>query len=130
MTSFSKMKPAEKFATKWAEVADGGELTGAQPTLEHQFDDQRGWRFDFAWPSLRIAVEIDGFGYGHQAQQHMAADNEKANAAVAKGWRVLRYNSRQLGSHGATEEAVREVCRLILAVSESRGATNLACGLR
>lgn len=117
--AFSKLKPAEKFARKWQEVAeDGGEMSGGEPVLEFAFSDSRKWRFDFAWPTLRVGVEIDGFGYGHQAQQAMAADNEKQNAAVELGWTVLRYNSRQLGSHGSTEEAVRQTCRVLLNAAE------------
>ncbi len=76
---------------------------------------------DFAWPELRVGVEIDGFGYGHQAQQHMATVNEKQNEAVELGWTILRFNSRQLGSHGATEEAVRQVCRVLMSRHEVTG---------
>ena len=118
---FSKLPPADKFKVKWQAVAEeGGELKGALPVPEHQFGDDRKWRLDFAWPSLKVGVEIDGFGYGHQAQQCMAEDNEKANAAVELGWYVLRFNSRQLGSHGATEEAVRQVCRVLISRGEER----------
>lgn len=122
---FSKMKPADKFLYKWMEVAeDGRELRHGRPVCqrllghEYVFHPGRKWAFDFTWPELKVAVEIDGFGYGHQAQQCLAQDNEKQNAAIELGWTVLRYNSRQLGSHGSTEEAVRQVCRVLISAGE------------
>lgn len=36
-----------------------------------------------------------------------------ASAAVKLGWRVLRYNSRQLGSRQGVYDAVEEVCEII-----------------
>jgi hypothetical protein len=116
---FSKLKPADKFAAKWAEHG----LAGGEPETEYLFDPERKWRFDFAWPTLHVAVEIDGFGYGHQAQQCLAKSNEKQNAAVESGWIVLRYNSRQLGSHGATEDAVRQVCRVLMDAGRTGGTS-------
>ena len=107
---FSKIKPAEKFLLKW--ISHG--LSGGHPQLEYEFDEGgRKWRFDFCWPTERVAVEIDGLGYGHQAVVGMALDNEKANAAVRQGWRVFRYNSKQLGSHAAVEGAGEEVCAFL-----------------
>lgn len=108
---FSKWKPAEKFdymlGKHWPTIRTAG-------APEHVFDSAgRRWRFDFAWPEQRVAVEIDGFGYGHQAQKGMAEDNEKANAAVEQGWRVLRFNSRQLGSKQGVVDAVDMVARLV-----------------
>ncbi len=103
-TPFSKWAPAEKFE----HILRG---TGVYEYVEKEveFDAKRKWRFDFAWPSKRVAVEIDGFGYGHQAQQQMAADNEKANRAAELGWVIFRYNSRQLGSKAGVEAAVEQV---------------------
>ena len=104
--TFSNWAPAEKFQFI---------LAKDQPTLamfvsqELSFDEDRRYRFDFCWPSISLAVEIDGFGYGHQAQQCMAEDNEKSNRAVELGWRVLRYNSRQLGSVQGVRDAVEQV---------------------
>ena len=112
---FSKWKPADKFAYVFG---------GVYPTLwrwvdeEHRFDAVRRWRFDFAWPDLAVAVEIDGFGFGHQAQQGMAADNDKQNAAVVSGWRVFRFNSRQLGSQAGVRDAVDLVAGVLCDAQE------------
>jgi len=112
---FSKWKPADKFAFKLFERHMAIQKHVVQ---EYKFDPKRRWRMDFAWPTLKVAVEIDGFGYGHQAQQCMAEDNEKANRAVEMGWRVFRYNTRQLGSIRGVEEAVDQVCGFICEVRE------------
>ena len=110
---FSGWKPAEKFAHV---LADMFPVISEECDKEYEFSTNRKWRFDFAWPSEMLAVEVDGFGYGHQAQQHMAVDNEKQNAAVASGWRVLRYNSRQLGSLAGCRDAVDQVCSILCGV--------------
>jgi very-short-patch-repair endonuclease len=100
---FSKWLPADKFRYL---MPDSMRQFAVE---EYEFDDERKWRWDFCWPDQRVAVEIDGFGFGHQAQQCMAQDNEKANAGVASGWRVFRYNSRQLGSKKGVSDAVEQV---------------------
>lgn len=107
---FSSWKPADKFAhmltTRHPQLA-------SEVTTEFVFDDGRKWRFDYAWPSELVAVEIDGFGYGHQAQQNIAAGHEKQNAAIAQGWKVMRYCSRQLGSIAGVEDAVDQVAQVL-----------------
>ena len=60
---------------------------------EFRFHPSRQWRFDFAWPEHRLALEIDGGsgGFGrHSRPSGMRGDNEKINAATLLGWRVLR----------------------------------------
>lgn len=66
------------------------------PTLQHKFHPTRQWRFDFAWPSLKIAVEIQGFGEGHNSYDGMASDYEKHNAAVQYGWKIYYLMGYQL----------------------------------
>ena len=64
------------------------------PVREYRFDAVRRWRFDFAWPAERVAVEIEGILYGdggrHQRPKGFLADCEKYEAALAQGWRVYR----------------------------------------
>ena len=120
---FSKWKPAEKFAyvlkREHPEIAEHCEL-------EYRFDDIRMWRFDFCWPSVMVAVEAVGFGWGHQAQQHSAADNEKANRAVELGWRLLRFDSRLLGGKQGVIDAVNQTCRIICGIGgENAGSDRL-----
>lgn len=67
-----------------------------RPVEEHRFDEQHGrkWRFDFAWPDHKVALEVEGgvfSGGRHVRGAGFKADCEKYNAAVMQGWRVLRF---------------------------------------
>jgi very-short-patch-repair endonuclease len=57
---------------------------------EFVFHDTRDWRFDFAWPEYRFAVEVDGYGR-HQSKSGFEKDCEKLNEAAMCGWTVLRF---------------------------------------
>jgi len=78
--------------------------SGLSPVREFRFSKTRRWRFDFAFPTEKVAVEVEGVTkYGgarkigrHQTPKGMAADCEKYNAAVLLGWRVLRYTQDQI----------------------------------
>lgn len=65
-----------------------------EPVPEYRFHEARKWRFDYAWPERKIAVEIDG-GVFVQGRHNRGAgyrkDTEKLNAAAELGWRVMRY---------------------------------------
>ena len=60
------------------------------PEREFMFHPDRKWRFDFAWPEQKIAVEVEGRGR-HQSFDGFLADCGKYNSAAKMGWRVLRY---------------------------------------
>ncbi len=47
-------------------------------------------RFDMAWPSVRLAVEMDGREY-HDEPTALYRDRSKSNAAMLDGWRLLRF---------------------------------------
>lgn len=67
---------------------------GRKPEGEYRFHPERRWRFDFAYPDLKIAVEAEGgvFGHGrHTRGMGYVKDCEKYNQAVLLGWRVFRY---------------------------------------
>lgn len=82
----SKSSAEQAFEEAWKAV----EPDGADTTREHLFHPTRRWRFDFAWPSQKLAVEIDGRGR-HQTIVGVRADCEKMNEAIRLGWRVLRF---------------------------------------
>lgn len=64
-----------------------------EPVREWQFaKPERAWAFDYAWPEVRLALEVQGgiFTFGrHTSGAGFAADMEKWNAAVRLGWFVL-----------------------------------------
>ena len=64
---------------------------------EYLFHPTRKWRFDYAWPTERVAVEIDGGQWVANGGRHNRdSDREKLNQAAAQGWRVLRFSTQQV----------------------------------
>lgn len=71
-----------------------------EPVPEYAFHPKRKWRFDFAFPLHRVAVEIDGgiWSQGrHTRGSGYLRDLVKFNTAALLGWRVLKYPPDQLG---------------------------------
>lgn len=69
------------------------------PTPEFKFHPDRKWRFDYAWPDHKIAVEVEGgiwIGGRHTSGSGFAKDMEKYNAATCLGWRLLRVQPKHL----------------------------------
>lgn len=70
-----------------------------QPEREYRFDPKRRWRFDFAYPKEKIAIEIEGgifSGGRHTRGKGFIGDCEKYNAAVLQGWKILRYTAETM----------------------------------
>lgn len=68
---------------------------------EYRFHDVRRWRFDFAWPSRKVAVEVEGgtfTGGRHTRGLGFRKDCEKYNTALLDGWKVLRFPAEQISS--------------------------------
>ena len=77
----------------------------SMPAREFEFHPTRGWRFDYAWPARRIALEIEGGVFvmkktgrrgAHGSVKGVLKDIEKYNAAALHGWRVLRVLPKKL----------------------------------
>lgn len=73
---------------------------GVECLKELQFDAVRKWRFDYAIPEHRIAIEIDGGvwmdgGGRHTRGSGWIKDQEKLNEAAAQGWRVMHFLPQQ-----------------------------------
>lgn len=73
---------------------------------EYRFDLTRRWRFDFAWPGIKVAVELEGGVYSrgrHSRGAGYVKDCDKYNAATLAGWNVYRYTAQHLTSGAAIE---------------------------
>jgi very-short-patch-repair endonuclease len=79
-----------------------------EPVREFQFHRTRKWRVDFAWPALRLAVEIQGGiwrqgGGAHSRPQNILRDMAKANALTECAWRVLYFTPDECKSGAAAQ---------------------------
>lgn len=60
---------------------------------EFKFHPVRKWRFDYAIPEHKIALEVEGgvwTGGRHTSPKGFLGDIEKYNTATLMGWRVFR----------------------------------------
>ena len=74
-------------------------IDGPKLEREFRFDLFRKWRFDFADPVLKIAVEIEGGQWcngAHNRGGHFEEDAEKYFAASMGGWQVIRIVDKML----------------------------------
>jgi very-short-patch-repair endonuclease len=64
----------------------------------------KDWRFDFALPELKIAVEVEGGVFvngGHNRGAYYTDNCRKYNAATLAGWRVFRFTTAMVTSGDA-----------------------------
>lgn len=89
------------------------------PLEQFEFHSERKWRFDFAWPALRVAVEIQGMVNGtpgrHQRTAGYSNDCDKLNAAIELQWFVLQFTSVHLVQQPV--QAIEQVVRVLKARS-------------
>ena len=67
--------------------------TGLETVPEYRFHPTCEWRFDFAVPAARVAIEVGGGiwnGGRHFREEGWRRDLEKYNEAAACGWLVIR----------------------------------------
>jgi very-short-patch-repair endonuclease len=82
------------------------------PVAEHRFHPVRRWRFDWAWPAERLAIEVEGGvflpgGGRHTRGAGFTADCEKYAEAAILGWRVIRVLPRWIDDGRARVYAAR-----------------------
>ena len=86
-----------------------------QPETEWAFDKRKGntwnkkrgcmwdtsgraWKFDYAWPDRKLALEYEGFGQGHLGKVQYSDDCEKYSEAAVRGWCVIRVTALMVES--------------------------------
>lgn len=77
---------------------------------ELKFHPTRKWRFDYAIPAHKIAVEVEGgvwTGGRHTSPKGFLNDIEKYNTATLMGWRVFRTTPDELCTN-ATLQLLRD----------------------
>ena len=78
------------------------------PVREYVFHATRKWRIDFAWPHLKLAVEIESSV--HRIKSRFAGDIPKYNELQKQGWTLLRY-TRQMVEAGTAIDEVLELMK-------------------
>ena len=69
------------------------------PVCQHRFAKPRRWMFDFAWPQMMVALEIEGGSWvsgRHVRGSGFIADCEKYSTAASQGWRIVRVVPEQI----------------------------------
>jgi hypothetical protein len=72
---------------------------GIEVLKEYIFHPTRKWRFDYAIPEHKIAIEVEGGVWTkgrHTRPQGFLGDVEKYNSATLLGWRVFRVTPGDL----------------------------------
>lgn len=86
-----------------------------EPIREFNF---HGFRFDFAWPVIKLALEIDGGTFmkqgGHACGVRYQKDCTKNNIAQLNGWAVLRADSKMVNEPEFAEHVKEMIRRRIL----------------
>jgi len=86
-----------------------------EPEREYAFYKPRRWRFDFAWPELELAVEVEGGKWTrgrHTRPEGFERDCEKYNTAALAGWKVLRFTGDMVESGAAIDTITDAIRRL------------------
>ena len=88
-----------------------------EPEQQVAIIPKRRYRFDFAYPHLMVAIEVDGGTWkqtnrgrsaGHAHPARITHDNEKRNLARLLGWRVFQFDTTAIND-GSALEMVRQV---------------------
>ena len=93
-----------RFAAMWEQL---GGPTDYVRNLRFDEPDS-GMEFDFAWPAVRFAVEINGGQFsggksGHGSAKGLRRDARKGNTAQAKGWRLCVLTSDMVTWEGVAQ---------------------------
>lgn len=91
----------------------------------------KDWRFDFAMPEIRLAVEVEGGGWSggrHTRGTGFAEDLNKYDAAVRLGWVVYRCSPEMVASGRAIETIKIAAMLLTTRANDKTTAGELAHG--
>lgn len=82
--------PDSVLEARLARVLRGHRLPPAEFQYEVRHDGRFVARVDFAYPAVRLAIEVDGHET-HSSRRALQHDLSRQNALVAAGWTVLRF---------------------------------------
>lgn len=77
---------------------------GLQLETEYRFHQVRQFRFDWAIPAYKIAVEYEGLQSDKSSHTSFAGytkNCQKYNLALLDGWKILRYTAKNYAEAGS-----------------------------
>lgn len=97
---------------KWANIEP--------PVPEYSFAKAIGrkWRFDYAWPLVKLACEVEGglwVGGRHSRGKGAIADLEKYSEAAILGWRIVYATPQELENGIAIDRVMRALYEQVAA---------------
>ena len=100
----------ERQAVEERKMIDCLRRAGNLVEAEHPVCPERRWRVDYLLNRLRqyghpVALEIQGFGFGHVGRTGWLRDIEKAGAIAANGWRYVPV-TREMVANGDALDAL------------------------
>ena len=104
----SKLENA--FWLAWKKVG----IDGYEPFKQFKFHQTRKWKFDFAWPVYKLAVEIQGGTWikgRHTSGSSREGEYEKMNAAQRLGWCVLQYGTERMKDPASVAAEVADILK-------------------
>lgn len=106
-------KLEEKFMRLWEKECHNNPFPFEK---EYRFDPRRRYRFDFAWPKYRVALECDGGLFlkrgGHTSGTGKRRDAHKDWLATQSDWTVIRWTNDMI-----TEENCRILSCLLFSLT-------------
>lgn len=78
-------------------------------TPQFKFHNDREWRFDFAFPDIYVAIEIQGFGPGHNSPQGIENDYNKHNEALRYGWIIIYLINKDINDMPNTVAYIKRI---------------------
>lgn len=98
-------------------IATALRIAGYKFEREYRFHPVRKWRFDFALPNQKIAIEFEGGVFlpkaRHTSMVGYSKDVEKYREAVLYGWKVLRYTAKDLAVKNGEYKIIEDLQKLL-----------------
>jgi len=114
--------PAPEREYRFGAAAAGGPGKGLRKRLEEA--GLKDWRFDFAWPNLMLAVEVEGgawVGGRHTRGKGFLEDLRKYEAAQRMGWTIYR-TAGELIKSGNALKTIEQLIRAARELERERSA--------
>jgi very-short-patch-repair endonuclease len=103
------------------------ETIGFAPVREFRAHSIRRWRWDLAYPSQKLVIDIQGARYHLSAKQNRS-DLEKHNAAVEAGYKVLLFPADKIRSPSRVKRCAAQVKRVLFGVNDEFESAEVLTG--